>query len=246
MVFKFKTATTRLIFIIVFFASTLFAAPESNLLLPKDALKISESSSRFGPIKSLVRRYESSWSRKKLIAFYKAGMQKAGWTHNGSGTFVKGDDRVVIIVQPEKNTKGKTGFFVSTSKIIPVDKILDTHKKDPDKLKFMPLYPGSEQLSLWDTPDGIIGSYKAERSVKDIVFFYKSAMLNYGWTLNSEKVVKKDLTGKFNQTNLIFRRSSNETCKIKVTDISTIRGNGSSLNSATISVSYYVHKKIKL
>ncbi|MEK7308294.1 MAG: hypothetical protein AAB089_04415 [Nitrospirota bacterium] len=245
MIFKLRTIILGLIFVFCFFVPIL-SASEPVVPLPKDALKISERNVVSGPVKSLRKNYESSWDGNKLVEFYKKEMKKAGWVDNGNGSFVKDGYLAVITVSSAKNVKGKTGFTVSTLKTALAREISAMHKENPDKLKFMPVYPGSEQVYLWDNPHGVTALYKAEGSIKEAVFFYKSGMLNYGWVLSSEKPIKGNVTGALVQTNLIFHKAANEICEIEITNSYVAKSKVSSLSKITISVRYNVYNRKKI
>jgi hypothetical protein len=126
-------------------------------------------------------------------------------------------------------------------------------KKNPDKLNFMPVYPGSEQVYLWDLSGGMTALYETESSIKDVVFFYKSGMLNYGWRLAGEtpvknaridcpecdkkiiwgaKAAKSDGVGTSSQTTLLFRKGVNEACRITIVNVSVEYGNLAEQSSA--------------
>ena len=235
---KLRTALF-VIFISYFCLSDVFAFGP-GLPLPVGTVKISEKKGQ-GPMKSLTKKYASSLDKDALTAFYSQQMLKAGWTEHKGGSFIKGDDLAVLIISPAKYPDGKTGFYLSTFKLDKKRSFSDRYKKNPDKLKFMPVYPGSVQHLLWNFPNGYtLAKYSAPASVKDGVFFYKAQMLNYGWSLESENVAEKK--AKTTQINLVFRKSNkekHEICKIRI-------GQVPSRNRISISATYYVQKAIKL
>lgn len=237
MVFRLKAIFLGLIFIVCFFAHLLLAA-ESAIPLPTDAVKVSEEGPYFGPIKLYHKRYKTSLNSNELTVFYKKKMLEDGWRENEDRTFIKDSNMVTIMINQVEDKESKTNFMITASKIPTSEEILATRKKNPDKLNFMPVYPGSEQVSLSDLPTGVGAFYETESSVKDVVFFYKSGMLNYGWSLDSQTPVST-------QTNLIFRRGSNESCRIRIENVAIDRDNVLP-NKTTISVLYHKHEKIKL
>jgi len=265
MTFKLKTIFPGLIFIL--FASILWAA-EPIIPLPPDASKVWEESDNLGPMKSTDKMYESSLNKNKLASFYKKELSGAGWVENEEWVFTKDKNMVIITISPEKNAAGKTDFVISTSGIPTTEEILAMRKKNPDKLNFMPVYPGSEQVYLWDLSNGIMGLYETENSIKDVVFFYKSGMLNYGWSLASQTPItsgaidsidcpeckkitqglgvdKSNNVSTSSQATLIFRKGANETCKIIIVNTSVDMGNLPPSSKTTISVLYNVYKKIR-
>ncbi|MCX5698277.1 MAG: hypothetical protein NTX01_01060 [Candidatus Omnitrophica bacterium] len=116
MVFKLRAASLSLIFTVCFFIPILRAA-ELIIPLPADALKVSEKTTNFGPIKSVTRIYESSLAPAKLGSFYKKEMPRAGWTNGQDGVFIKNKYIVVVTVDPLKNEAGKINFSNTISNI---------------------------------------------------------------------------------------------------------------------------------
>jgi len=225
-----------LFFSICFFASIL-QAKEVTLPLPQDAIMVSKQGPFFGSMKTVDSIYKSSMNESKLRVFYKKEMIKEGWEENEDLIFTKDDDIAIIAVDLSKDMAGKTIFMISASKMLQDEDASDMPKKNPDKLNFMPIYPGSQQNYFWYLPHGAAGEYETNNSIKEVAFFYKSAMLNYGWRLDTEE---QNLTG----TGLTFSRGNNETCEIVISDI-PVDKNNLPQNKTTIEVSYYEHKPIK-
>jgi len=271
MIFELKKTLPGLIFIFSLFFAVSWAA-EADIPLPKDAVKISAEESGIGPFKLLNRIYETSLDKNRITAFFKNALVSQGWQEKGELNFVKGEDSLMVMISPGKNADRKTIFFVSSGKIPSKEELFATRKKNPDKLNFMPIYPSSEQVHLWDLSDGMTAQYETVSSVKDVVFFYKSGMLNYNWNLKSETPIEKAAIGcpecekKFGggldlksnnmgvstQADLVFARGK-ETCKITVVNVSvetnlqqakTKAGSEESpINKTTISVVYNANKE---
>jgi hypothetical protein len=208
------------IFATLFFNSLLWSA-ESDLPLPADAMKIMEKNIDVGPAKSLARFYKTQIPAGKLTAFYKKEMIKSGWQQSRENLFEKdGYFAVVAITPPGLIKDNKTHFSITVTRMPTEKEMLSTRKADPDKLNFMPIYPGSVQGFLWDTPTGLSASYETKSSMRDVIFFYKSQMLNYGWTLYNETPVatteSDDSPGSSSHASLIFRRSEKESCIINI------------------------------
>jgi hypothetical protein len=208
-------------------------AAEISVPLPADAVKISEKNTSIGPFKSTVEIYQSYLAQNKIDAFYKKEMLRAGWIQNKSGLFTKNGYSAVITSSPIKNKEGAVQFLVATSKIPDKEMLLAERKAKPDKVNFMPVYPGCIQNFLWDLPTGVSGSYETESSVQDVIFFYKSGMLNYGWYLYSEVPLKSEVINYPGQdkanppvtsssASLRFRKKSGESCVIMINNISSM------------------------
>lgn len=220
----------------LFFNSLLYGA--ADVPLPAGAVKTLEKNADIGPSHTVVRSYETSLSASRLSAFYKREMSRLGWREQKDGFFLKDGDLAIIAVNPRRNKNNKTLFTVTTSRVPDKEEILALRKDKPDKLNFMPVYPGSKQVFLWDTPTGISASYDTADSIKEVTFFYKSGMLNYGWRLYEETPVttealgcpecekaaaklskdtaKPQIKGTSSRASLIFRRGVGESCIIRI------------------------------
>jgi len=257
----FKSKLIISIFVLCFFIPILQAA-EVSLPLPQDAVKVSEKGPYLGPVKSIHKRYKSSWNKNKLASFYKKELLKSGWKEDKDNkmTFIRDNDIAMVAIDQYEDRSGKTGFTLSTSRMPESEEILSMRKEKPDKLSFMPLYPGSKQIHLWDFVNGVSVGYETENSIKEAVFFYKTGMLNYGWQLNKETPVKTTTVncpdckkllppnsiGKANATigeevDLVFYRGKNESCTIKLSGI--VSASDSSPNKTNISVLYHEYKR---
>lgn len=221
------------LFLAVSITNSSLLAAETDIPLPKDAIKVSEKSMDMGPVQSTSEVYQSYLSPNRINAFFKKELTRLGWAQNKSGVFIRNGRVAVIAVSPLRNQSGAVQFMVITSKIPDSDQLLAERKEKPDKLDFMPAYPGCIQNFLWDTPTGVSGSYETDDDVKDVIFFYKSKMLNYGWALYSEVPIKEE-TVKYpgqNKTDkpvistrasLRFHRKGGESCVIMITSISDV------------------------
>jgi hypothetical protein len=231
MVFKLRPIMLGLIAVVCLGISLLWAA-EISVPLPADAVKIAEKIMDKGPLKSTVETYQSYFAPNKINAFYKKEMPRAGWAQNKGGlSFVKNGYLAVISCGTSKDEAGAVQFMIITTKIPDPDQILAARKTTPDKVNFMPIYPGCMQNFLYDTPTGISGSYETESGIQEVIFFYKSGMLNYGWSLYSEIPLKEEIVKvpesiKSNtpvtssSATLRFHRKAGESCVIMIRSVS--------------------------
>jgi len=240
MISKFKTIILMLIFIGSIFS--FLNAAELNIPLPKGSFKLSERAVNTGMSDSRIAFYGSSLPQNKVTAFYKATLPKAGWKEQKGGYYAK-DNYIINIttLEPGYNLKGKSKFKIFVSRSLGEREIAAMHKTKPDKLKFMPVYPQSEQVFLKDVDGGAIALYETDSNIKEVVFFYKSSMLSYRWVLGNELVT-------LTKSTLIFNRE-NETCRIEVSnpfikaDDSSKRIKSTPSYKTKISVSYYAPAK---
>lgn len=187
-------ALTRIFFFISFFACLAWAA-NADIPLPPDAEQKLNKDSSMGPITSNISTYTTDWNADKLTNFYKKEMLKNGWTEKRDLTFLKGDDFVSIIPSQNKFKGNKTLFNIVRGTMPAKEAIMSGEKAQPDKLDFMPVYPASTQLLLWDTPTGMVAGYKTQSSIQEVLFFYKAGMLNFGWALAEEAPVTEKVIG---------------------------------------------------
>lgn len=209
--------------------SSFLLAAEIALPLPVDAIKLSEEKMGTGMFKSTAKIYQTSLSESKIEAFYKKEMSRAGWSESIKGLFMKDGYTVAVVSNSLKNEKGITQFLVTINKLPDRNELLAQRKAKPDKLNFMPMYPGCMQNFLWDDARGLSASYGTEDNIKDVIFFYKTAMLSYGWYLYSEIPLKeeaikpsssldKPLTS--SNASLRFRKKTGEACFVRIISIS--------------------------
>ncbi|MDD5130704.1 MAG: hypothetical protein PHS66_06650 [Candidatus Omnitrophica bacterium] len=198
------------LFIVVFLSFAGICAAELNVPLPQGAVKVGEQQSEFGSLGLSVRIYKAPLNEDGVYAFYEEKMAAAGWNLSKKGVFTKGRQRIVMRCYPKKNNETK--FSITVSNLPDINKLLATIKKKPDKLTFMPIYPGSVQVLSMKFSGVISYVYETEDILKDVVFFYESSMLKYGWGL----VDREPVTGVANKVTLLFHRRNGEVCKIKV------------------------------
>ncbi|OQB14403.1 MAG: hypothetical protein BWY16_00165 [Candidatus Omnitrophica bacterium ADurb.Bin205] len=225
------------LFIVLFVSQYAFGA-SPTIPLPADVELISEKTANIGPSQSVVSIYESALSLDRLSSFFKKEMARAGWVEQKQGFYMKDGYLAMVVFMPSKVKGAKVRFTVNSSRIPSKEEVLAASKDRPDKLNFMPVYPGSKQLFLWDLPTGVSASYETEKDIKDVVFFYKSGMLNYGWSLVSETPISMETVNidcpdcqksqnkatpssalrnvNMSKANLTFRRKDGEKCTIRI------------------------------
>lgn len=262
MVSKFKKIFLGFVFINCL---SIAAAWSAELTLPPlaNTIKIAEKKIEGGFVKGFSEVYETSMPQSKVLALYKQELLAGGWQEVGNGLFRKDQYMTILVFMKPVKKSDKLRFSVVMSKA-PTQKEVELMRKvNPDKLKFMPTYPGCVQTYLWEAPNGMgVGAgYETPDSVKDVVFFFKSAMLNYGWTLVSEKPVvtkpidcpqcrkmfpagkgtKPSFSGVSTQGTLTYKNKNRESCNIVVTNAKVDMGEASQAPSTTrIRVNYYV------
>ena len=246
MIFKMKTKAVVLFFAFFPLISILWAY-ELGVPLPQGSVKILERSSNFGPIKSFTEAYKISLTKARVLSFYKKAMAEAGWKQKQDGVFIKDKYIAVVVCSSLKSKTGEIEFTITVSNIPAKEEFLAMRKATPDKLTFMPIYPGSEQTFLLEFPFGMASAYETEGSVEEVAFFYKSGMLNYGWGLDHETSVrggavdcpgcqkllsgslgrpsKPEIASNTSKANLIFRKQNGETCAIEIANVSVNSGN---------------------
>ena len=237
------------IFLIAFLLYTVFSlnslvfSQEPEIPLPSDAVKTMDKNANIGPSKTNLQAFETSLSSDRVNSFYKKEMARLKWSEVRAGAFLKNGYTVMVTVVPSKNKSSKTRFTIFIASIPTKEEVLADRKTTADDLNFMPVYPGCIQTFKWDLPHGIAASYGTESSIQEVVFFYKSGMLNYGWELYNEVPVstvsadcpecrkaaaklpqntgKSDFKNTSTKTSLTFRRGVGESCIIRLYQVSS-------------------------
>ncbi|MFA6350431.1 MAG: hypothetical protein WCY12_05875 [Candidatus Omnitrophota bacterium] len=249
-----KGSFLGLLFMIFFLSYPVFYAwgGEYNIPLPAGAIEVGKNKSDIGPARLLSRIYKSSLDKDEIYAFYEEKMLDAAWKMKRKGVFLKDRKLVIIIPYPSKGKDDKTEFSISMGDMPSSKKILAAVNKKPDKVKFMPIYPGSTQILSLGLPNSSSYIYGTGDSIKDVVFFYESGMLKYGWALISRVPV----TGVADKVSLLYRRKNKEVCRIKISGVSQgkdtfMPGNNLSIkntpripNKTSISVDYSLYEKV--
>jgi hypothetical protein len=232
-------------------ASGLFAA-ELRLPLPPGTVKVGEKRSNLGPVKLSIGIYKTSLSEDEIYNFYEEKLSGTEWNIRKRGVFSKDKHLVTIKAYPEVDGDNKTKFNITIGNIPSKDEFLAMRKAKPDRLGFMPVYPNCTQVFHLKMISGESAAYETMDDIKEVVFFYESAMLRYGWSLAR----RTPLTGVDKRIFLLFRRRNGEICKIDIKDVSDIRmGFSKKVNSfgkkiidlsarTSISVNYNANKKI--
>lgn len=269
---RFKQVIFLWIFLFTFLSSLLWGS-EIVIPLPVDSIQVLEKNFNIGPTKGYIKFYTTSFGEKKINNFFDKEMVNAGWHKERGNSFVKGDSFVTIGVLKLASKDNKTRFSVTAFRMPQKDEILASNKETPDKVSFMPTYPGSKQNLFWYLPVGATASYGTKDSIKEVVFFYKSGMLNYGWSLFKEAPIKTeainsseykkainnlpagspkiDIQGSLSKTSLEFHRGDGEICKIDLYQNNLdFQGNPEVANNSmdsnsttTILVTYYANKE---
>lgn len=223
---------------LVLFISRYAFGESPTIPLPANVEIVSEKTANIGPSQSVISIYETTLSLDRVRSFFKKEMARAGWVEQKQGFYMKDGYLAMVMFMPPKGKGDKIRFTVSYSRIPSKEEVLAAGKDKPDKLNFMPVYPGSKQLFLWDLPTGVSASYETEKDIKDVVFFYKSGMLNYGWSLVNEIPISVETVNidcpdcqksqnkatpsadlrnvNMSKANLTFSRKGKEKCTIRI------------------------------
>jgi hypothetical protein len=214
-----KGTFSKLLFAMFFISYPVFYswAAEFNVPLPAGAIEVRRNKSNIGSARLLTKIYKSSLDKDEIYAFYEEKMIDAAWKMKRKGVFLKGKRMVIIIPYSFDTKDSKMEYSVSIGDMPSSKKLLSAVNKKPDKVRFMPIYPGSTQILSLNLPNSASYIYGTRDSMKDVVFFYESGMLRYGWVL----VSRIPVTGIADKIILLYRRKGKETCKIKITDISS-------------------------
>jgi len=230
------------LFLVIFVATPVLFAANFRMPVPSQTSKINERSSEFGPVKMSTSMYKTFLGEGEIYDFYEEKLSQTGWSVAGKGVFSKDKHLATIQFYPSGNPEKESKFSITIGNTPDKEEFLSMSKKKPDRVSFMPVYPGSIQTISLKFLGKISFVYETDDSVKDVVFFYESAMLKYGWEL----AARNPVTGISKNTVLLFRRKENkENCKIKVSE--NLNAKFSSdlipLKKTSISVDYNAYKK---
>ncbi len=138
--------------------------------------------------------YTSDLSQAEIEEFYNEKLSRAGWDKVSMPVneearmvnmviFTKNERIVSITFLPISKLRGQTTFSVSEGTVSPPEEPLD---KSPQKLDFMPLYPGAEQVMFTESMAGVSAGYTSKDSIRAVIDFYKREMPLKGWALQRE------------------------------------------------------------
>jgi hypothetical protein len=247
-----------------FFCFLCLAEPE--VPLPANSIQLRDRHSTTGFHEAFRRSYETDLPAARVTSFFQKEMPSSGWKQASTGKFFTKDGYLAIIfVNPYPTKTNKTRFSVAISRIPTMEDLRASSKEIPDKLDFMPLYPESTQSFLADIPNGVSAAYVTSDDIKEVDFFYKSAMLKYGWEMQGESSGKpglgdcpgcKKLTGEnagvpstvktsASMNELRFTKANGDSCTIRLfyTSASGV-GQEAPQGKTTISVTYIHAKKL--
>lgn len=147
--------------------------------------------------------YSTNLSFSQIKAFYRETLAKQGWTESKVpadaekklGTeiiaFRKGQEMLNIMYMPTSTITGKTTFSIGKG-VVPSTANITEAKLTPQKLNFMPLYPGLQQMSYSERPNATTVGYTTKDDITSVVTFYKSRMPGYGWMLSKDRPVTRE------------------------------------------------------
>ncbi|MCX5693767.1 MAG: hypothetical protein NT014_01335 [Candidatus Omnitrophica bacterium] len=214
---NFKPKKILVVFFLAMFSISVLWAAELNFPLPATTVKIREEKARFGPIKTITKTYKSALNRDQINSFYEKEMVLAGWSQQEKRVFTK-NKYLVIISSYSSGSKSNENRFTMTICNIPTkEEVLASYNTKPEKLNYMPIYPGSTQSIFLKLSGSTTSSYETDDSIKEVVFFYESGMVKYGWGL----VNRIPATGIADKVVLLFGRQNGETCQIQVSSVSS-------------------------
>ena len=218
-----------------------------SLPLPADAQEVTRDDSSIGPTKSEFVVYETALSQPAAERFFRKELASDGWFEKQHFSFTRGGKEVLVI---SFIPSGKVLKFGVMYTLLPSElEITAAVKEKPDKVDFMPLYANARQLYLWDAPMGKTAAYQTQNHIKEVTFFYKSVMPNYGWFLSNEipltkstdsdcpecaerfkslpsaesTGVEKFMQREFYKTKLFFKRDNGESCIISIMEQEQIK-----------------------
>jgi hypothetical protein len=192
----------------ILFIVTLFFC--SNIFLEAFALKLPQHPNstlikqEFNQDKSQVFEYRSRLSQEQIFQFYREMLSYQGWQIEetaaqigGMNVFKKGEQSLILNFPPSAE-RGITLYRLTLVERPQAELPLvgsEEYKKEeerfkiqePQKLDFMPIYPGAKQITYNKSADRIWVMHLASGTYEAIRDFYLKEMPALGWKLLKNK-----------------------------------------------------------
>ena len=176
---------------------------KEKIPLPRGAIRINSEKTSVSGEEFITSIYTSELSVEEVKDFYKSALTRQGWqeinlSESGqlqqqggpTGTlnflaFLKEGKVVNVTFLPTSAFRGKTTFSMAEGKMPSSQSFLKG--KLPKKLDFMPMYPGSKQVSYVSRDSGGINAgYETPDDIDTVLGFYRQNMPEYGWVLEKD------------------------------------------------------------
>lgn len=181
-----------LLVIILFPAAVSFALP-----LPPNTKIIREEVVETGDDNKDVVFCESTLGEEKIVSFYRNEMEKKGYSifmqQKNMMIYTKGEDLFMVMLAPVPEG-GKTSLILTTSKI----KMGSMGQAQGcEDLPDVPVYPGAQCMGSMKMRNmrAISSRYTVGVELEEVLNFYRVKMVQYGWTIESEKRMGDNMPG---------------------------------------------------
>lgn len=188
-------------FLIVFLAVcfSFEAALALSLPLPPDTKVIREETVEAGGKEQDVTFCESDLSEEKLSSFYRAELEKRGYSifmqQGKLGVYMKGDNLFMVMI----NSACPTCANAKTSIVLTESKMENTNPaamlQNCEEIPSVPAYPGAQCMGSMRMKGAQAKSvrYSAPAETQEVIGFYRSQMPQAGWKLEQETEIGKHL-----------------------------------------------------
>ncbi len=173
---------------------------------PADTSLVSTSKRDISGGQFTFYEYRSKLSPNQILDFYETKLKSQGWSRLqvsdfpmakqagfSTHTFIKDDRMMVINISPFKTEDFI--FYTISEGMFPSlaggKQPLDIFK-EPQKLDFMPIYPGAKQVEYNKTPSGIQVGYMATGGIEAVKGFYLQNLPKYGWSNVEQEDIDKE------------------------------------------------------
>jgi hypothetical protein len=190
----FKIKRVFLILLILFFSTKIVLA--ASFLVPDNTKVIREETIESAGEAQQIAFCESKLSEEEISSFYRKKLEERGYSiflnQKNLSIYLKGEEMFMIMVAPSGET-GKTSLVLTTGKM-GVGRG-PTGPRICEDVPNVPVYPGAQCMSSMRMKNGsaISVRYSASAELGDVIGFYRSQMLNKGWTLEEETPVAQHL-----------------------------------------------------
>ncbi|MDD4907910.1 MAG: hypothetical protein PHJ00_02505 [Candidatus Omnitrophica bacterium] len=191
----------------------------NTIPLPSGTEEIFQETRNISGTEFVLKYYTNSQDAKAISDFFRSKLTALDWKEKellremaqipglkvpasvedilaSNSIFEKGGETVMINFLPRGAVQdGKTRFTIARgnteAKKEPGEDDFIPRLSGKPKLDIAPVYPGAALISLSENTGFMRATYFSKDDIDKVGEFYKSKMLNYGWSLAEEKPLKK-------------------------------------------------------
>lgn len=210
-----------ILLVMIITAHPLYSAwwDRNTIPLPSGTEEIFQETRNISGTEFVLKYYTNSQDAKAISDFFRSKLSALDWKEKellkemaqipglkvpasvedmlaSNSIFEKGGETVMINFLPQGAVQdGKTRFTIARgnteAKKEPGEDDFIPRLSGKPKLDIAPVYPGAALISLSENTSFMRATYFSKDDIDKVGEFYKSKMLNYGWSFTEEKPLKK-------------------------------------------------------